>query len=133
VGEPRFRDLEAIALRLALSKSAESPIVLATGGGVVEQEGNRKLLAASALCVWLRADLETLRSRLRADSTLRPALGGGDAAEELGVLARRRERWYASLAQLELDTTSETPKALAARLSAALDPAARPWFRLLAQ
>ena len=106
--------------------------MLATGGGVVERETNRERLAAHALCVWLRADLETLRARLRADPVSRPALGGGDAADELDDLARRRDGWYASLAELELDTTSSPPQVLAARLLAALDPAARPQFRLLA-
>lgn len=129
VGEPGFRDLESAALERALE--AGGPVVLATGGGVVEREGNRALLAARALCVWLRADLETLQARLRADPAPRPALSGGDAAVELEELARRREGWYASLAELELDTTSTPPQVLAARLLAALDPTARPQFRLL--
>jgi shikimate kinase len=129
LGESRFRDLESEALERALS--AEPPIVLATGGGVVERARNRELLAARALCVYLHADLETLRARLRADRTARPALGGGDAADELEELARRREPWYAGLAQMELDTCSSLPPVLAARLLAALDPAARPRFRLL--
>jgi shikimate kinase len=131
LGEQRFRNLESKGLQFALSKAFETPIVLATGGGVVEREDNRELLASRALCVWLRADLETLRSRLRADRTLRPALGGSDAAVELDELARRRDPWYASLAQLELDTTHVPPTVLATHLLAALDPQALPRFRLL--
>jgi shikimate kinase len=131
VGESAFRDHEAAALERALSGA--TPIVLATGGGAVERARNRELLASRALCVWLRADLETLRSRLRADRTSRPALGAGDAADELEELARRRDPWYASLAQLDLDTTHAPPAVLAARLMSALDPAALPRFRLLRQ
>jgi shikimate kinase len=129
LGEPRFRELESAALEKALQ--ADVPVVITTGGGVVEREANRERLAARALCVWLRADLETLKTRLRADPAPRPALGGGAAADELETLARRREAWYASLAKLELDTTASPPHVLAARLLAALDPAARPQFRLL--
>ena len=128
VGEPRFRDLEARALERVLTP--KQPCVLATGGGVVEREANRALLAQRALCVWLHADLDTLRERLRADPALRPALAGGDAADELADLARRRGPWYAALARLELDTTLGDPPALVESIAQALDPAARPLFAL---
>ncbi len=124
-----FRDLEELALERVLAR--ERPCVLATGGGVVERAANRARLARGALCVWLQADLETLQRRLRTDSTFRPALGGGDASDELVEQLARRAPWYGELAASSLDSGARPPPELAQRLIAVLDPAARPRFALI--
>lgn len=126
----RFRDLEELALERVLSR--ERPCVLATGGGVVERAANRARLAHGALCLWLQADLETLRGRLRADRTFRPALGGGDAADELADQLARRAPRYGELAGLRLDTSARSPAELVAGVVPELDAAARPRFALSA-
>lgn len=110
-GEAEFRRLETLAL-IALLTCGE-PIVLATGGGVVETPANRDLLAAHATVVWLRVPVEELQRRLRADPTPRPPLLGHDTVGEVAVLARRREPLYAALAQLTLDAAAAEPAELA--------------------
>lgn len=122
-GEPAFRELEARTLFGALA--SRSACVLATGGGVVELEANRRVLAERAHCIWLRAPLAVLAQRLRRDALPRPALGGGDAADELAEQERRRDPHYAALAALELDTSSADPAGCVRRLRERLifDPA----------
>ncbi len=95
VGEERFRDLEERALEKALSRA--QPLVLATGGGVVERARNRLLLRTRAACVWLHVPVGELRRRLAADPTPRPALLGEDAIEEVGALMARRTPLYLEL------------------------------------
>jgi shikimate kinase len=123
LGLGAFRRLEARALERVLSSG--EPGVLATGGGVVEDAVNRQWLALHTRCVWLRAETELLRARLRADPTPRPSLTGADPSLELDVLARRREPLYAEVAELTLDVGDAAPRALALRLAALLWPEAR--------
>lgn len=102
VGEPAFREHESAVLARVLKGAG--PLVLATGGGCVESAACRTLLAAERV-VWLRADPAVLGARLREDGTLRPSLTGAHPADELPVLAERRNPWYAQLASLTLDAT----------------------------
>ena len=114
-GEPAFRALESEALSEILGR--ETSCVLATGGGVVEREENRRELALHALCIWLRVDAAELARRLRADPTPRPSLSGEDAASEIPKLALRRDPFYAALAHTTLDGTHLPPAALAEKLA----------------
>ena len=76
-GESGFRECEQAALADVLS--LPQPIVLSTGGGVLERETNKALLAERATVVWLRARLETLAGQLERWLTEpRPALIHGD-------------------------------------------------------
>ncbi|MDP6213767.1 MAG: shikimate kinase, partial [Acidimicrobiales bacterium] len=52
-GESGFRDCEQAALAEVLSLA--QPVVLSTGGGVLERPANRELLSERATVVWLRA------------------------------------------------------------------------------
>ena len=101
VGETAFRALEATALGGILDRPG--PFVLATGGGVVERDENRRLLARRTTCVWLRVATGEMQRRMRSDPTLRPALEGGDPVEELPRIAERREPAYAETCELEID------------------------------
>ncbi len=59
-GEAAFRDGE----RRVLARLLDGPIrVIATGGGAYMDADTRKAIAAKAVAVWLRADLETLLTR----------------------------------------------------------------------
>jgi shikimate kinase len=96
-----FREMERRELARVLE--AQGELVVATGGGAVEREDNRRLLRSRARCVWLREELDVLRRRLAADGGARPALTGGDAAAELDEIAARREPLYAEVAELVVD------------------------------
>jgi len=62
-GEPHFRQLESQHLAATLAQPV--PLVLALGGGAIEADENRKLLAAAeaTAVLYLEAPLETLLAR----------------------------------------------------------------------
>ena len=100
-GEDNFRDLEQEVLADVLS--GDAPLVVSTGGGVVERHTNRHRLAARALVVWLRAEPGTLAARV-ADGSGRPLLAEGEPVDLLVALAERRHPLYHSLSDLVIDT-----------------------------
>lgn len=117
LGADAFRELEARYLAEVLERAG--PLLVATGGGVVESAAGRALLER-ATCVWLRAPVSVLTVRLRADSTPRPSLTGGDPATEMAAVAARRESLYASAANLEVDASADGVDAVVARVRSAL-------------
>ena len=117
LGEPAFRELEAAALEDCMTRG---PLVLATGGGVVEREENCTRLRSGARVIWLDASSEALLERRERDDTARPLLSGGDPREELSVLGPRRRPLYESLAGAPVDTTTREVEAIADELAEGL-------------
>src|SRR5205807_138356 len=112
-GETFFRDLEEANLA---ELCAGPRAVIATGGGAVLREANRRLLKTSGFVVWLTADAATLTARTAADPTTaarRPALAGGGGGGEVEILLRQREPLYRATADLVLDGR-QSPEAVAA-------------------
>lgn len=112
-GEPAFRQMEAAAIREAAS--AEH-VVVALGGGALENPSTREFLAALPHCriVFLDAPLEALIARCAAHD-------GGPERPVLRDLVRLTERWKARLpwyrqAHLTLDTSQIPPHAVADHL-----------------
>jgi shikimate kinase len=114
-GEAAFRELEAAALAAAL---ARTPVVIATGGGIVVRESNRVLLKDQALVVWLDAPTAVLIARLRAHEEERPLLAGDDPAVRLEALRAARSPLYHQVAHLILDTSQMSPLHVAERIIA---------------
>ncbi|MEW6070972.1 MAG: shikimate kinase [Planctomycetota bacterium] len=104
-GLAEFRRLEADALDEVLDAAlaAGEPIVLATGGGVVETPRCRGRLARDAVVAWLTAGVEELGRRLRSDPTARPSLTGADPVAELAVLLKRRAPLFREVATWTID------------------------------
>src|SRR5690606_28632560 len=69
-GEAGFREREAQTIA---SLTGQTGLVLATGGGAVLRESNRKLLGASGVVIYLRVPPQTLFERTRHDRN-RPLL-----------------------------------------------------------
>jgi len=118
-GEARFRELEAEALRQVLERG---PLVLATGGGVVERPDNRAWLARKARCILLDVPLDVLLARRAADPRARPLLGAADPAAEYAHLWQRREPLYRALAAAVLSCGEAPVEALVARLVELSEP-----------
>ena len=78
-GEAAFRQLEKKLLEETVKKHAGGTAVLALGGGTVTVPGAPALLHEKTLCIWLRATLETLLSRLDGGTGNRPLSGEGFA------------------------------------------------------
>ncbi|MDO8391964.1 MAG: shikimate kinase [Actinomycetota bacterium] len=94
-GEPAFRALESEVLLQALASPI--PLVIATGGGVVLAEANRRALCESgARIVWLCADPATLVDRVKSGGH-RPLLDH-DPAGTLQRMMSEREALYREVA-----------------------------------
>ncbi|RMH50526.1 MAG: shikimate kinase [Zetaproteobacteria bacterium] len=111
-GEAAFRALE----QEALTRVLQEPAVIATGGGVVEREANRRLLRqARRPVVWLRASPPFLAARIAGDRN-RPLVADGDALTTLQRLAERRDPLYAACADLVIDREGMKKKAIVAEI-----------------
>lgn len=98
LGEAEFRAGEVRVLKRLLHGPR---MVLATGGGAVLNEETRAMLKARAVTVWMRADLQTVVSRVQRRDT-RPLLRGRDPLEALKSMAEVRYPFYAA-ADLTVD------------------------------
>jgi shikimate kinase len=99
-GEEKFRDAESAMLEELVAAPAG---VIATGGGIVLRQSNRRLLNERTMCVYLKADPEALFHRLRRD-TKRPLLQVADPAARLTELSAEREPLYREAATLVIET-----------------------------
>jgi shikimate kinase len=108
-GEAGFRDREAALLE---DLGRLSRHVVATGGGMVLREENRRRLRETGQVVWLTADGPTIWQRLWGDASTaerRPNLTVGGLAEVEDLL-RQRLPLYAACADWTIDTTGRTPE-----------------------
>jgi shikimate kinase len=111
-GEAGFRAREALAIE---ALTAMQGVVLATGGGAVLAEQNRRCLAAHGTVVYLSAKPEDLYERVRHDRN-RPLLAGGEPLARLRALHVQRDPLYRSVADIVLETGSQSVQALARQL-----------------
>ena len=100
-GESNFRSLESKKLEKMVLKNH---IVCATGGGIVEEDVNRKILNQS-FCVYLDTSLDVLHERVKHDSS-RPLLLKGDKKDLLRDIFNNREEKYKSLSKLNINTNN---------------------------
>jgi len=94
-----FRGAEADEIRRALSSG---PVVVGTGGGAIEHEATRVLLAG-AFCVWLACPADVLSARLAGGG--RPSITGAPVPDEVPALLARRSRHYATCSRMVVDTS----------------------------
>jgi shikimate kinase len=99
-GEAGFRRREALLLA---ELTQETDIVLATGGGAIEDGATRSALKSRGMTIYLAASPKELSSRTRGDRN-RPMLHGAEPEERLEELLRRREAWYREVADLVVET-----------------------------
>jgi shikimate kinase len=118
VGEPGFRDLEAVALTEALAREEH---VIALGGGALVREPNQALVkSGSHKIVYLRCEPAELHRRIHADpatASSRPSLTKlAGSIEEIEQLLAAREPIYRQTCTAELDVTHLSPEEAAARI-----------------
>ncbi len=111
-GEAGFRVREATVVR---ELSALDDIVLATGGGAVLREDNRRVLSAGGTVVYLRASLDDLWQRTRHDRN-RPLLRIPGPRAKLEELFEQRDPLYREIAAVIIDTGNQSLGNLATRL-----------------
>lgn len=115
-GEAGFREREK---RLIDELTQCDRLVLATGGGAILAEDNRRHLAERGLVVYLKTPVETLIERTRHD-TSRPLLRTADPAATLRGIITVREPLYAEIADLVIDTGKLSVKQVIRRILAKL-------------
>lgn len=115
-GEAEFRALEARVIERLLKSG---PIVLSTGGGAFMNPATRSAIAASGISIWLKADLETLMSRV-GRRTHRPLLRHGDPRATMQRLMNERYPVYA-LADVTVISRNERKEVTAYELLDRLD------------
>jgi shikimate kinase len=113
-GEPAFRESEE---RTLAELVVEAPgAVLATGGGAVLREANRRRLREFGFIAWLSADPTELARRLGADTSglaERPALTAAGTLEEIARVLADRTPLYQGLADAVVPTDGRDPRDVA--------------------
>ena len=107
-GEAGFRQRETQTLA---ELTALHAIVLATGGGAVVAEANRRCLAGRGTVVYLCARPEDLYERVRQDRN-RPLLATADPLARLRELHAQRDPLYREVADLVVDSGRQSVQCL---------------------
>jgi shikimate kinase len=111
-GETGFRARET---KMLAELTARSDIVLATGGGAVLSAENRALLTGNGIVVYLRAAASDLWQRTRHDRN-RPLLRTAEPLARLEELHAERDPLYGSLADIVVDSGSQSVASLVQRV-----------------
>ncbi|HSQ03646.1 MAG TPA: 3-dehydroquinate synthase [Burkholderiales bacterium] len=111
-GEAGFRARES---KVVADLVTRRNIVLATGGGAVLSEANRRLLSQNGVVVYLRASVNELWLRTRHDRN-RPLLQTADPRARLRELIAERDSLYREIADIIIDTGNQSVNSLAHRL-----------------
>jgi XRE family aerobic/anaerobic benzoate catabolism transcriptional regulator len=115
-GEAYYRRVEREVLTRLLAE--ETPMVLATGGSIVNDPTSYALLRERASTVWLRARPEDHWNRVVAQGDQRPMAENPHAFEELRALLAARQKLYAR-AERTIDTSDRTVKQVVAAIASA--------------
>lgn len=119
-GEEGFRQRESALLH---ELTEREQIVLATGGGAVLSEANRRLLRRRGTVVYLRASIDTQLRRTRRSKN-RPLLADADDRRSvIEELMRAREPLYEQEADIIVNTDNRSPAAVAKEIARRLEQA----------
>ncbi|MCO7513227.1 shikimate kinase AroK [Pseudomonas guariconensis] len=105
-GEPGFRDREQAMIA---ELSALDGVVLATGGGAVMREANRKALREGGRVIYLHASVEQQVGRTARDRN-RPLLRTANPEATLRTLLETRDPLYREIADLVVETDERPPR-----------------------
>lgn len=98
-------------------------LVLATGGGVVLDLDNIRILQKNGIVIWLTADPATIQGRLifdRPGEESRPSLTGKDCVSEVREVLKARQHLYLAAAQIIINTVDQTVEEVTDRILAAV-------------
>ena len=121
-GWPYFRAKETETL---VNLNLKNAPVVATGGGIILAEENRRFLKENGVVVYLYATASVLTDRIRKDGAnteRRPDLTCNGLALETEKMLEIRNPLYQALAAISINTEEYTPKAAALRIKAELNP-----------
>ncbi|MGD8418640.1 MAG: shikimate kinase AroK [Pseudomonadales bacterium] len=116
-GEEGFRNRESHVID---ELTRLEHVVVATGGGAVLRDCNRRMLAARGCVIHLDSPLDRLLERTHKDRK-RPLLQNGNPEETLARLQAEREPLYQEVADYRFVTDRHGPKALVRAIAARLE------------
>ena len=108
-GESGFRKREEA---LVASMTEKKNIVLATGGGAIESEKNRRCLASNGFVVYLETTIDSQVLRAK-PSRKRPLLENVEPKKKLQELMQKRKGLYESIADTIVNTEGHNSHSLA--------------------
>ena len=116
-----FRDIEKMTIE---EVSRRDNLVIATGGGVVTDEGNVKNLKRNGWLIWLRGDAEVLKKRMdreQRSGKIRPSLTGAGPLDEIRQVLNVRTPLYREAGDFMVDTGTLSAREVAASIIKATD------------
>jgi shikimate kinase len=116
-GESGFRTREKAALEAAIENGVA---VIACGGGLVLDPGNRARLRETCRIVWLEVSPAEAGRRIAEGASSRPLLAGGPLEARLEALLRERAPLYESMAEVRVEAEGAPPEEIASRVLAGL-------------
>lgn len=108
-----FRQMEHLILKNVCTLHGQ---VVATGGGIVLNDDNVILMQKSGKIIWLRAKLETIKTRMLQDKdtrAFRPALTLKDNIAEIEETLHSREPLYQDAMDFDVDTDGKDIRTIA--------------------
>ena len=105
-GEKRFRKMESVFF---IEKAKKPEQIFSTGGGIILEEDNRKILQNNGICFFLDATPQTLAQRIH-NTDKRPLLADSDNLEDrLQFIWKERNKFYKECAQHTIKTDNLKP------------------------
>ncbi len=101
-GEAYFRERETETIRRLIEEPKGN--IIATGGGLPMKEGNAELLKKLGTVIYLKAETDTLVTRLSGNDANRPLLQNGDLREKIETMLAIRGPVYEACADVILQT-----------------------------
>ncbi len=123
LGETQFRQIEEKALSRLLEENREKVLVLSLGGGALISSANRELIKNHTQCIYLRASLDTLTSRLTSSYKERPLIApdrGNISVDSIKSLFMEREPGYLYCSSITIDVDNLPQKDILKRIMAVI-------------
>lgn len=102
-GEVRFRSEEKV---MAVKLAKKDNLVIATGGGVVLEPDNIKILKENGFMICLQARPEDIFARVNRKKTIRPLLQKISNPEQIAKMLEDRKEYY-KCADINIDTSEK--------------------------
>ena len=99
-GESGFRIREEEVLK---EVCLNDEIVISTGGGIIIEKNNRKLISESGVVIYLEVSIQTQLERTLVDKS-RPLLDNKDKEQTLKNLKKQRTPLYEEIANITIDS-----------------------------
>lgn len=116
-GEKVFRQIESQVCEEAAAKNG---VVVATGGGIIKNPENMRLLKKNGVVVYLKATPEHIYRNIGNDNG-RPLLRGGDKMEKITSLLSERVPVYEKYADITVSVTGGTVNQVTDRIANSLE------------